>query len=53
LKHHQKSGLTHAVSILEDIKDIGIFKFTTNDIVRHRLVRNIIHRYEKSKGEDK
>ena len=52
LKNHQKSGLTHAVSILEDIKDIGIFKFTTNDIVRHKLVRNIIHRYEKNKGEN-
>lgn len=52
LKHHQKSGLTHAVSILKDIDDIGIFKFSTNDIVRHRLVRNIIHRYEKSKGEN-
>jgi len=51
LKRHQKSGLIHAVSILKDIEDIGIFEFTTSDIVRHKLVRDIIHRYEKSKGE--
>lgn len=51
LKRHQKSGLVHAVNILQDIEDIGIFKFSPKDIVRHKLVRNIISRYEKDKGE--
>ena len=42
-----KSGLVEAVEILEGIKEIGITKFTNDDVVRHRLVAKIIERYER------
>ncbi len=41
------SGLLHAMSILKKIKSISIIHFDKNDIVRHRLVRDIVEAYEK------
>lgn len=43
----QKSGLAIASSILRDISGIGIFSFTSRDVVRHPLVRRIIDAYDK------
>ena len=43
----QKSGLAVAKRVLEGISDVGIFEFTERDVVRHRLVREIISAYEK------
>ena len=43
----QKSGLAIASSILKDISGIGIFSFTSRDVVRHPLVRRIIDAYDK------
>ena len=43
----QKSGLSAAVKILENIDDIGIHYFTDRDVVRHHLVQKIIQAYEK------
>lgn len=48
LKRNQMSGLVHAIGILDDVKDINITRFNTFDIVRHKLVRSIIDRYEKA-----
>ena len=42
------SGLKHAVEILNDIKDIGIINFNHSDVVRHRIVQNIVEAYEKN-----
>ena len=42
-----KSGLAIAVSILKDIDDIAVHTFTEKDVVRHRLVQQIILAYEK------
>ena len=42
-----KSGLAIAVNILKDIDDIAVHTFTERDVVRHRLVQNIILAYEK------
>lgn len=47
LPRGQKSGLAIASSILQDIPEIGIFSFTSRDVVRHPLVRKIIDAYEK------
>lgn len=44
----KKSGLNHAVSILEKISEIEVVKFTAKDVVRHTLVQKIIKAYEKS-----
>ncbi len=41
------SGLIEARGILEGIKGIGFAYFTKEDVIRHSLVRKIIHAYEK------
>ncbi|MFC0182584.1 phosphate starvation-inducible protein PhoH [Pseudarcicella hirudinis] len=47
----QKSGLAEATRILEGIKGIGFVELDGKDVVRHRLVRDIIMAYEKSEAE--
>jgi len=42
------SGLTEAVSILKEIKEIGFTQFTARDVVRHKLVEKIITAYDKT-----
>ena len=43
----RKSGLVEAVKILKGIDDIGIHRFSEKDVVRHKLVQDIIKAYEK------
>ncbi|MBP3309933.1 MAG: PhoH family protein [Ruminococcus sp.] len=43
----KKSGLVEAVKVLRGIEDIEIHRFTEKDVVRHRLVQDIIKAYEK------
>ncbi len=50
-KKHQ-SGLLRAVRILKNIKGIKIAELTVNDVVRHKLVKEIIKAYDKDQGED-
>ena len=47
LPRGQSSGLLEAVRILENIDGICIHRFTERDVVRHRLVQEIILAYEK------
>lgn len=47
----QKSGLAEATRILEGIKGIGFVELDGKDVVRHRLVRDIIMAYDKSEAE--
>lgn len=47
LPHGMQSGLSHALSILDNIKDIDAITFTGDDIVRHPLVGKIVNAYEK------
>ncbi len=44
----KKSGLKDAVKILKNIDDIAICRLTGKDVVRHRLVQEIIKAYERS-----
>jgi phosphate starvation-inducible protein PhoH and related proteins len=44
---HCSSGLILANKILKNIKDISFVQFDVKDIVRHRLVRDIVLAYEK------
>lgn len=48
LPGHQKSGLYRALDILGNIKGIGKLFLTADDVVRHRLVKEIIIRYDQS-----
>jgi phosphate starvation-inducible PhoH-like protein len=43
----QKSGLAHAVSILEGIDGIGVVRFSDQDVMRHPLVQDIVRAYDK------
>ncbi len=43
----KKSGLKEVVKILKDIEGIATVKFSDKDVVRHRLVQEIIRAYEK------
>ncbi len=49
----KKSGLVEAMKILKGIDDIAINQFTEKDVVRHRLVQNIIKAYEKQEMRQK
>ena len=44
----KKSGLKDAVRILKGIEDIAICRLSEKDVVRHRLVQEIIKAYERS-----
>ena len=49
----KESGLAKAIEILSDVPDIAVHYFTERDVVRHRLVQQIIlayERYEKTHG---
>lgn len=47
LPDSRKSGLVEAIKVLKGIDDISIHKFTEKDVVRHKLVQDIIKAYEK------
>ena len=44
----KKSGLKDAVKILKNIDDIAIMRLSDKDVVRHRLVQEIIKAYERN-----
>lgn len=44
----KKSGLLQAMKILKNIPDISICRFSEKDVVRHKLVQDIIKAYEKN-----
>lgn len=47
------SGLNQAVSILDNVENIGICHLTNRDVVRHPLVQSIIKAYEKFEKKSK
>ncbi len=53
LPHHQKSGLVQAMAILNGVDGISTIMLTTEDVVRHRLVKEIIKAYEKIESEER
>jgi phosphate starvation-inducible PhoH-like protein len=51
LEKGQKSGMIEAIEILRRIRGIGCVELNQRDIVRHRLVQNIVQAYKKAKKE--
>lgn len=45
-----KSGLIDAVNVLEKVDDIAIIRLTDKDVIRHKLVQEIIKAYDKAKA---
>ena len=52
LPRNQRSGLKEAVRILTDVKGIGFVELSEKDVVRHRLVRDIIDAYNREANPD-
>ncbi|MEG1549792.1 MAG: PhoH family protein [Ruthenibacterium sp.] len=48
LPGNARSGLVDALQVLADIEGIATVKFTEKDVVRHRLVQEIIKAYDKA-----
>ena len=53
LPDSRKSGLIDAMHVLKNVDDISITHFTERDVVRHKLVQDIIKAYEKANDERK
>tara|TARA_B100000073_G_scaffold2454_1_gene2039 strand:+ start:1128 stop:2090 length:963 start_codon:yes stop_codon:yes gene_type:complete len=49
LPREKKSGLEHALSVVSDIDKIASVHFSHKDVVRHRIVQEIVEAYEKNK----
>lgn len=49
LPTEKQSGLEHALSVVSDIEKIASVHFSHNDVVRHRIVQEIVEAYEKNK----
>jgi len=50
LVRSDQSGLSHAISILEDVPGVEVIRFATQDVVRHRLVAHIVEAYHRDEG---
>lgn len=44
----QRSGLNHAVQVLENVQGISCSRFSSRDVVRHPLVARIVDAYERA-----
>jgi len=53
LPYNKKSGLSQSLDILEGVEGIGTVRLTAEDVVRHRLVKEIIKAYDRSSEEAK
>ena len=51
LPHGRRSGLAQATGLLRDVDDIAIVNLTNADVVRHRLVAQIVAAYELAETE--
>lgn len=49
----KRSGLVEALKILRGVPDIASIRFTEKDVVRHKLVQDIIKAYEKHEEGNK
>ena len=50
LPRNMKSGLEKSVRILESVEGIASVYLNESDVVRHRLVKQILKRYEQNKS---
>jgi phosphate starvation-inducible PhoH-like protein len=47
LPKHINSGLEHVIQVLEKTSGIGMTHFSSQDVVRHPLVRKIVDAYQE------
>ena len=51
LPEASKSGLIEALRVLKNVEDIAQNRFTEKDVVRHRLVQDIVRAYESYRDD--
>ncbi len=47
LPKNKKSGLVEAVKVLKNVEDIEVVQFSDKDVVRHKLIQDIVKAYNK------
>lgn len=52
LPRKQKSGLIFALDALKDIDGIGMVRLNQNDVIRHRIVKQIIEAFDKAEENE-
>jgi phosphate starvation-inducible PhoH-like protein len=52
LPRKQRSGLIEGMEILKNISGISIVRFDQRDIIRHKLVKDIVAAYNKRMEEN-
>ncbi|AUM12104.1 PhoH family protein [Ketobacter alkanivorans] len=48
-----KSGLVHAMEVLDGVEGIGFSHFQSKDVVRHTLVQRIVEAYDRHESDTK
>ena len=51
-KNENDSGLKYAFENLNDLEGVGVFEFGKEDIVRNKIISEILERFPKSKIEE-
>jgi phosphate starvation-inducible PhoH-like protein len=49
LPSEKESGLKHVLGIIKHLKNVGVVNFNHKDVIRHRIVQDIVEAYEKHK----
>ncbi len=52
LPYRQRSGLRHTIDILQNLRGIATIYLDRDDVVRHRLVKEIIDAYDQAQSVD-
>jgi phosphate starvation-inducible PhoH-like protein len=52
LPRGQKSGLRHALDVLDEVEGISFTFFGSKDVVRHSLVQRIVEAYDRAEATD-
>ena len=53
LPRHQKSGLIEAIGVLKDVKGITFVEFNSRDVIRHKIVKDIIDAYDRFHSKER
>lgn len=53
LPESKKSGLIEALKVLKNVEDIAQNRFSEKDVVRHRLVQDIVKAYDEYQGSSR
>jgi phosphate starvation-inducible PhoH-like protein len=51
LPRNARSGLRHAIDVLQNVKELSFNFFNANDVVRHPVVARIVSAYEEYDAE--